>query len=69
VSEAGAERIIAVPYFLHTGTHVCDDLPALLEEAAARHPAVEFLLGDYIGLSPRLTDLLEIRAAETTAAV
>ncbi len=59
----GATRIVAVPYFLHTGTHVCDDLPTLLEEAQARHPHVEFLLGDYLGLSPRVTDLLAERAA------
>lgn len=58
----GATRVVAVPYFLHTGTHVCDDLPTLLEEARRRHPAVEFLLGDYIGLSERLTDLLRARA-------
>jgi sirohydrochlorin ferrochelatase len=62
---SGARRIVAVPYFLHTGTHVCEDLPALLEAAERQHPQVEFLLGDYIGLSPRLTDLLASRAAET----
>jgi sirohydrochlorin ferrochelatase len=48
---------------LHTGTHVCDDLPTLLEEAQARYPHVEFLLGDYLGLSPRVSDLLAARAA------
>jgi len=60
----GATRVVAVPYFLHTGTHVCDDLPTLLEEAQERHPGVAFAMGDYIGLSPRLTDLLAARAAD-----
>ena len=64
----GATRIVAVPYFLHTGTHVCDDLPTLLEEAQARHPQVEFLLGDYLGLSPRVSDLLAARAADAVFA-
>lgn len=59
---AGADRIVAVPYFLHTGAHVYADLPALLEEARGRHPGVAFAMGDYIGLSPRLTDLLAARA-------
>ena len=59
---AGATRVVAVPYFLHTGTHVCDDLPTLLEEAQTRYPSVEFLMGDYIGLSPRLTEVLAARA-------
>lgn len=63
----GATRIVAVPYFLHTGTHVCDDLPTLLEEAQARHPDVEFLMGDYLGLSPRLSDLLATRATAASA--
>ena len=59
----GATEIIAVPYFLHTGTHVCDDLPTLLEEGMARHPGVAFRLGDYLGLSPVLTRILKERAA------
>ena len=59
---AGATRVVAVPYFLHTGTHVCDDLPTLLEEAQEQYPEVEFRLGDYIGLSLLLTDLLACRA-------
>jgi sirohydrochlorin ferrochelatase len=58
----GAERIIAMPYFLHTGTHVADDLPTLLEEAQARHPQVEFQMGRYLGASPVLTDILAARA-------
>ncbi len=64
---AGATRVVAVPYFLHTGTHVCGDLPTLLEEAQARYPAVEFLMGDYIGLSPRVTEILAARAEAATA--
>ncbi len=58
----GAERIVAVPYFLHTGTHVADDLPTLLEEAQARYAHVEFAMGRYLGASPRLTDILAARA-------
>jgi sirohydrochlorin ferrochelatase len=60
---SGAEKIIAVPYFLHTGTHVADDLPTLLDAAQARHPRIEFRMGRYIGASPRLTEILADRAA------
>lgn len=59
---AGADSVTAVPYFLHTGTHVCDDLPTLLEQAQTRHPGIIFKMGDYIGLSPRLTGVLAARA-------
>ncbi len=58
----GAERIVAVPYFLHTGNHVADDLPTLLEEARERHPHIQFQMGRYIGMSPLLTDILAARA-------
>lgn len=59
----GATTVTAVPYFLHTGTHVADDLPTLLEEAAERHPAVLFRMGAYLGKSPMLTDILADRIA------
>jgi sirohydrochlorin ferrochelatase len=61
----GAERVIAVPFFLHTGSHVAEDLPTLLEEAHKRHPHVEFRLGSYIGKSWRVTDILAARALAT----
>jgi len=58
----GATSVTAVPYFLHTGTHVCDDLPTLLEEGQKKYPQVAFRMGDYLGLSPRLSELLAARA-------
>jgi len=58
----GVARVVAVPYFLHTGKHVADDLPTLLDEANRRHPAVEFAMARYIGTSPRLTEILADRA-------
>lgn len=58
----GVCRLIAVPYFLHSGSHVAKDLPALLSQSQERHRNVPILLGDYIGRSSRLTDLLEERA-------
>ena len=58
----GAERVDAVPYFLHTGTHVADDLPSLLEAAQERYPHVEFRLAEFLGRSPRVTALVARRA-------
>ena len=59
--ELGAVSIIAVPYFLHTGTHVADDLPALMEEGRLRHANTTFSMGEYLGRSKSLTDILETR--------
>lgn len=61
--ELGAERVVAVPYFLHTGNHVTDDLPTLLDEAQQQYPGVQFLMGDYLGHDPLLADVIAERAA------
>ena len=62
--EQGAKRVVAVPYFLHTGNHVADDLPTLLEEAQAQYPDVEFLMGDYLGRDAAIADVLRDRVLE-----
>jgi sirohydrochlorin cobaltochelatase len=63
---AGATRIIAVPYFLHSGNHVADDLPTFLEEAQQRYPDVEFLMGDFLGHDPAVETVLLDRAREAS---
>ncbi|BCM90592.1 sirohydrochlorin ferrochelatase [Abditibacteriota bacterium] len=65
--EQGATSIIAVPYFLHAGSHVADDLPTLLEEAQEKYPAVEFSMGDYLGHDPLLMDVLAQRVSEVAS--
>ena len=62
--EQGARRVVAVPYFLHTGNHVADDLPTLLEQAQARYPHVEFLMGDFLGRDVTLDEIVRDRAAQ-----
>ena len=61
---SGATEVVAVPYFLHTGTHVADDLPTLLETAQQKYPTVAFTMGDYLGHDPALMDVLAERARE-----
>jgi sirohydrochlorin ferrochelatase len=60
--EAGVNTIVAVPYFLHVGTHVADDLPTLIEEARDAYPHVTFEMGRYIGSSPYVSQILSARA-------
>jgi sirohydrochlorin cobaltochelatase len=62
--ERGATQVIAVPYFLHAGTHVADDLPTLLEEAHEKYPHVEFLMGDYLGRDALIADAIADRARQ-----
>jgi sirohydrochlorin ferrochelatase len=62
--EAGAEKVIAVPYFLHSGSHVAEDLPTLLEEARETYPDVEWLMGDYLGRDEAIADVVAQRVRE-----
>lgn len=64
---SGAKRVIAVPYFLHAGTHVADDLPGLLEAAAQEFPGVTFLMGDYLGHDEGIADVVRDRAGAARA--
>jgi sirohydrochlorin cobaltochelatase len=63
----GGASIFAVPYFLHTGMHVADDIPTLIEEAERKHPDVSFALGGYLGQFPLVTAVLadRIRAVQS----
>ena len=62
--ERGAKSVVAVPYFLHTGNHVADDLPSALEEAQLKYPDVKFSMGDYLGHDAVIADVLMDRVRE-----
>lgn len=57
----GVARVVVLPYFLHAGTHTRRDIPALLDEARARHPGTEFALAGHLAPDPRLIDVLLAR--------
>lgn len=65
--ESGVHSITAVPFFLHAGKHVADDLPTALEQAQEKYPGVEFLLGDYLGCEPLVAKVLLERLQELPA--
>lgn len=54
----GADAVVVVPYFLAAGTHVADDIPALVREAAAAYPDISLTVTPHIGASPLMTDLI-----------
>jgi sirohydrochlorin ferrochelatase len=64
--DAGAERIILMPYFLYMGAHVREDLPAEMAEAKQRYPRVEFVMGSHLGVHRKLAEIVAERIAETT---
>ena len=63
--DAGAQELVALPYFLHTGKHLLRDLPDILDVAASEYPSLHILMSDYLGSSPVLAKLLLDRIAQT----
>jgi len=67
LSARGISNIIAVPYFLHLGNHVADDLPAIIAGARARHPASTILLAEHLAYDRLLITAIADRVAEAFA--
>lgn len=61
----GAKRIIVIPYFLHLGVHMQQDIPEMLREKAGSHPEIEIILGKNLGYDERLADIVIQRIAES----
>lgn len=54
----GAATVLVLPYFLHPGRHLSDDLPAIVVEASARHPRTTIRLLGSFGAEPGLPEVL-----------
>lgn len=63
LAAAGAAQIVALPYFLHMGRHVAEDLPRLVAQTAAALPQVRIVQAQHLGYDPRLVDALAARIA------
>ena len=57
----GATTVVVAPYFLWPGNHWDRDIPALVDEAAARHTGVRSLVTAPLGPHPLLMDIVEDR--------
>jgi len=60
----GAERVLMVPYFLHTGIHIREDLPSVFVELKKRFPHVEMAMGTELGNDPLLAQVVMNRVEE-----
>ena len=61
----GAEEIIVLPYFLHFGIHLREDIPEILRTAARRRPEIRLVLGRHLGYDDALVNLLAKRIGES----
>jgi sirohydrochlorin ferrochelatase len=62
--EAGARRVLMIPYFLSAGVHVTDDLQAARAALHQQFPEVEFRLAQPIGRHPLMVEIIGQRARE-----
>jgi sirohydrochlorin ferrochelatase len=64
LAEKSIDHIYVVPYFLAAGTHVANDIPAIIEQAKTDYPQMAFTLSEHIGSSVMMTSLI-IEAAQS----
>ena len=64
---SGCTRVDVVPLFLGAGGHVRKDLPALLAELSAEHPAVQWQLQRAIGEIDSVIDAMATAAVLATS--
>ena len=62
----GATSVLVLPYFLHPGRHLAEDLTGIVAAANERHPASSVGLLDLFGADPSLAALV---AAQIGAAL
>lgn len=56
---AGSRRVLALPLILNAAGHVKMELPAAIEAARRRHPAVEFACTRHLGMGPEVFAVLQ----------
>jgi sirohydrochlorin ferrochelatase len=61
----GAREVIVLPYFLHFGVHLREDVPEILREQGRKHPDVRLVLGKHLGCDDALIDLIAKRIGES----
>lgn len=66
-SAAGVRRLCVVPYFLHPGRHLRQDIPRILDGAQQDYPEMAINLCEAVGESSRLVEVLAARADEAVA--
>ena len=59
--QRGAGRVVVCPYFLLPGKHWKEDIPELVEQAAKKHPGIEYLVTAPIGLHPMMHGVIASR--------
>ena len=65
---AGCTQVDVVPLFLGAGGHVRKDIPLLMAQLQAEHPAVRFTLRPSIGAAPAVIEAMAVSALDPAQA-
>ncbi|MEN9355820.1 MAG: hypothetical protein RL318_3145 [Fibrobacterota bacterium] len=63
----GRTNLLVVPYFLHLGIHLREDIPQILQEIRSQHPDLSLELTPHLGYDPAIATILERRVRELCA--
>ena len=58
LDEEGVEEVTVVPVFLYEGVHIREDIPAVLEQQAIKHPHMRLILAPVMGIDERIADII-----------
>ncbi len=63
--DQGAEKVVLIPYFLHMGLHMRQDIPGMMQKEGEKYPSIELLFGKHLGYDDLLVDLVSKRIDES----
>ena len=61
----GATKVLVMPYFLHFGIHLRQDVPEMMLEKAKQYPNVKMMLGKHLGFDNALVEVVKRRIVES----
>ena len=67
LGQAGARRVVVMPYFLVMGIHLSQDFPRLIAEASEASPGVELIATPALDGHPGLIEIVAERAQGAVA--
>jgi len=60
----GIRQVVLVPYFLHHGIHLREDIPGIVQEVVARLPGLDVAMAPHLGFDDALVEVVERRLSQ-----